>query len=791
MARSPGSSRLSRPVLALLVCAVALSAPAAAQAPLTLVNDSTFVRSLQFDVPSRSGILEADLNLQIATTALPKRYLFFLGGGVKAEHPLQPIELAKDAVRLERFYSRNGFPRARADFEVELDTAANAADVTFVVETGPPRLIGEVQFRGPGQADVLDQLPPELHEPWTAFTRSTTLRTGDRLSDAGRVTLLNQTQGWLLNHGYAFSYVGAEAFPDSTGLVADVRLKITAGPRARVDQIVVQNAAVDTSAAGSNTARLGVPDRIVTRELPFSEGDWFDASGLTEGQREIFGLNLFQLAIVDVAEGQPRDSTVSILVRVRQGPTRVANAFGGYFTEGGVTVRGSLTHRNVFGGAQSLTAGVEARTGIGTIATTPSGDPIRDIQASVSLRQPYVGDRRLSFTTQPLARLRNDEIENSRSVGTTNTLLFTRSALQTVSLSAGGLYRQLVDTQTSLGLVDPTSPTDGLRLKTDSLTSFGVRLGLDASWGVLDNSLQPTRGFILRPSASYTPGVTLAALRGRLAATALYPLSEQFGVVVRATAGALAPLGSTSADRTDEYVLLRDQLFYAGGTSDVRGWSSTRLGPKAFSVIRLPNPDQVDAEGNVLPVDSDSLFIPLDPTDVNYIGVGGRQKVSGSVQLNLPFPGLGQQWGTNVFLDAGRVVSPSTVPGDLLRATGNPADSSLAAVLSLESALRVGTGVGIQFLSPVGFISFAVGYKVNPSALDLRDASDVYCGPDFDPTAGDTTRQTCGGYPLVLAEPGGGYLGARARNEPFDIESIPTGGFLKRIQFHFSIGQTF
>ena len=69
------------------------------------------------------------------------------------------------------------------------------------------------------------------------------------------------------------------AFPDSTGLVADVRLKIIAGPRARVDSIRVE---------GAET----VADRIVTRELPFSEGDVFAANELTDGQREIFGLNL-------------------------------------------------------------------------------------------------------------------------------------------------------------------------------------------------------------------------------------------------------------------------------------------------------------------------------------------------------------------------------------------------------------------------------------------------------------------------------------------------------------------
>ncbi|GAB5536839.1 MAG: BamA/TamA family outer membrane protein [Rubricoccaceae bacterium] len=756
------------------VCALSLSVPAAAQAPLTLANDSTWVRSLEFDISGRAAFDEADLQLQIATAARPSRFLLW-GGGERSAYPLDPFELAKDVVRLENHFGRNGFPRAEGDFQVELDTASNSAAVIIEIDAGPPRLIRDVVFRGPGQADVLDQLAPSLHTTWTDFTGSTTLRTGDRLSDFGLVTLRGQTIGWLRDRGYAFADVGVEAFPDETGLLADVRLKVNAGPRARIDSIQVDGAESVT------------PD-VVTRELPFNEGDWFSASELTDGQREIFGLNLFQLAVVNATEGQPRDSTVSILARVREGPTRVVNAFGGYFTEGGITARGSITHRNFLGGARSITAGGEARTGWLGTETTPRGTDIRDLQASISLRQPYVFDRRLSLTAQPFYRLRDDEIENSRAAGATGTLLFTRSALETVSFTTGYQFRRLINAQTSLGLVDPTSSTDTDSLKTENLRSQTFQLGLDATWGRLDNTLQPRRGLVIRPSASYIPGPSLATVRGRLAVTALYPFNDRIGVAIRATAGTISALGSTSFNSSDEYILLRDQLFYAGGTSDVRGWSSTRLGPKAFSVIRLPDLDPqgnpiVDDQGN--PIFEDEVrFTPRDPSDVNYVGVGGRSKLSGSVQLNLPFPGLGSLWGTNLFMDAGRVVSPSSVPSALLRATGNPADASLADVLDRESAVRLGAGFGIQYLSPVGFVSLALGYKLNPSDLDLRRAADVYCGSGF--VGNDLPDvETCTG----------GYIGARNANTAFDIDDIePISkifGVIPRAQIHFTIGQTF
>jgi outer membrane protein assembly factor BamA len=69
-------------------------------------------------------------------------------------------------------------------------------------------------------------------------------------------------------------------------------------------------------------------------------------------------------------------------------------------------------------------------------------------------------------------------------------------------------------------------------------------------------------------------------------------------------------------------------------------------------------------------------------------------------------------WRTQVFLDAGRVWTPDE-------------RFSQTALLPENSELRWSAGVGLSYQTPVGAIGLSLGYKLNPSPLDLRSADKV------------------------------------------------------------------
>ena len=170
--------------LAALV-AVLAAAPAVAQAPLTLVDAETSVGSVGFTFSDGQTLEVANLELQIATKAPPAKILGVFGGGDRdATYPFAPVELAKDVVRLTRYYEQSGFPLASVDYDVVLDTTRNQAAVTFEIAEGPPLRVGDVTFAGPGQSDVADVLASEIRDEWREFVRRPVVATGDQIGRA-------------------------------------------------------------------------------------------------------------------------------------------------------------------------------------------------------------------------------------------------------------------------------------------------------------------------------------------------------------------------------------------------------------------------------------------------------------------------------------------------------------------------------------------------------------------------------------------------------------------------------
>jgi len=224
---------------------------------------------------------------------------------------------------------------------------------------------------------------------------------------------------------------------------------------------------------------------------------------------------------------------------------------------------------------------------------------------------------------------------------------------------------------------------------------------LAATLGQLDEPAFPRRGYVVRPSVRVTaPGAWNSSEYSRLDAKVVgfRPVGERSVVRLRFSAGTVLPFGKSlpapDEDPAVKFLQLRDAAFTAGGADDVRGWGSRLLGPK-FPDIRFSE------EGDSLTA-SASDYVPL----------GGLSRVAASVELGLPFPGLGDKWGTHVFLDMGRVWT-----GD---ERFEPGDDQFD-----QERLFFGTGVGIDFRTIVGAIRLALGYKLNPSLLDEADAEDI------------------------------------------------------------------
>jgi outer membrane protein insertion porin family len=481
------------------------------------------------------------------------------------------------------------------------------------------------------------------------------------------------------------------------------------------------------------TGNVTVPAKDLTRQLPLDKGDWYDAAELEQGRARLAQFPIVRLALLNVPRGSADDSSVVVRVGVTENPPQQVGGEVGLISNGGLSGEVDWMHRSFMHGLRTFTVSATAQTGLLALET-PAEQRYR---LALTFFQPYVGTRRLSAAGGPFVEYRDDLRDRSQAIGFEGTLVYATSPLRSISLGYSLSHREVFD----FGFSDELDPIEFLPLlgleDSAAVGSLGTifnrsTLTLDGSWGKLDAFANPRRGYVLRPRASVTlPGFnTSEYLLLDFGATGFYPLTERIGFTLRSSVGRIFPYGRSVDDALDESAFvsllrLRDVTFSAGGSRDVRGWGSQLVGPKLPEV-------RVRQEAG-----QDVYFAE------RYTPVGGLSRLHASAEVQMPLPGFGDKWQTFAFLDGARIWTSDE--------RFDPNAGELG-----EDRFFMGTGVGIGYETVVGAVEVALGYKLNPSALDVRD-------PDV-------------------------VLQALRAGEP--IDSKPTDS-MRRFQLHFSIGATF
>lgn len=178
--------------------------------------------------------------------------------------------------------------------------------------------------------------------------------------------------------------------------------------------------------------------------------------------------------------------------------------------------------------------------------------------------------------------------------------------------------------------------------------SVGIPLTIGWSRDRRDSALAPNSGRYQRANAEWSPAGDARYVRATYQYQEFIPLNKQFTVGLNAELG----WGASAGERT--YPVFKN--FYGGGLGSVRGFEQGSLGPR----------------------------------DTTGVVMGGNRKVNLNAELLTPFPGAGNDRTLRMygFVDAGSVSGP-----DAANANAN--------------SLRVSTGVGISWISPVGPLRLA------------------------------------------------------------------------------------
>ncbi|MBY0556307.1 MAG: outer membrane protein assembly factor BamA [Burkholderiaceae bacterium] len=477
------------------------------------------------------------------------------------------------------------------------------------------------------------------------------LRKGETYSGA-RLTATNKLiSDRLGTFGYAFANVNAN--PDINRDKREVAFTffIDPGKRAYVRHMNI---------AGNTTTR----DEVIRREFRQFESSWYDANKIKLSRDRVDRLGYFKDVTVDTPEAQGTSDQVDVNLTVVEKPTGNFQIGGAFSQSEKFSFQAAVQQANFAG--SGTTVGVELNTS--KYSRT----------VSFSQTDPYFTDDGVSRSYEIYLRTQQPPALNIgsytiRQQGGRISYGVPFSEVDTVFFGIG-LERSRITT-------DSTSPTR-FREYVTSITGNADGIGtaqthavpLTAAWArdSRDSALTPTVGRYQRANLEVDVVGQQQYFR------AVYEQQWYKPLFSKVTLALKGEIDYGHGLRNSKYPVFKN--FYGGGIGSVRGYLSSSLGA-------------------------------VDP--YYFDALGGASRLIGNAELQLPFPGSGQDRSLRWFgfFDAGQVYQE----GQKMRL----------------SELRYSTGLGISWISPVGPLKLSYAKPLNIKPGDRLERFQFQMGSGF------------------------------------------------------------
>lgn len=500
------------------------------------------------------------------------------------------------------------------------------------------------------------------------------------------------------------------------GLEAIAHIDVEPGPRVFLRNLVIQ---------GHRRTRRAVIDR----EVELVTGEPITAGALEKARSNLYDLGTFRT--VDPMLVGDEDRVKDLLLLVEEIPNIGLEVGGALATDEGVQAVVRATHRNLWGRAHRL--GFNGQLGLGY-----EGDRWRldasqaEWRAAVRYETPELpgtGERlhldallneERQETTYRLTRTGGGpgiQARGQRNVELVLTYRLEWRRLQDVdpgalvpgdpwlpflgipSSEVGSWNPEAAGDSGSSTLVDSTFLDSSLVLPTEQARpTSGPEMVVVVD--KRDDVQNPRRGarftFQARLFDSFLTGN--AAATGQVNVVELVPVGP-FGLLLSAKAG----IGQ--ALFRGETLALEDR-FRLGGSGSLRGFTTDSVGPM----------NQVSSYDPGFPSGLDDLVGWTSRDDPNrWVPTGGDTLLALTAEFKVPAPVIGlHKWADAAlvtFVDAGNVwfVDPDVTTSSMREAS--------------QPLLRVGTGIGLRYATPIGPLQLDLG--INPSPMDDRDEPDA------------------------------------------------------------------
>lgn len=494
---------------------------------------------------------------------------------------LNETELKRDRIRILRYYQRRGFYNADVQYEIQTGNREWKKKIVFMIEEGKPMMITSSAVT----VDADESTVAEITES-RDFVRARQrhdYQTGERYESIREADVEGLFLRVLENMGYAWPEVNIQTEADSISGETEVDILIRPNVKTYFSDIEIEG-------------ELSVPERVVRREADIAEGELYRRDKMQDAQRQIFNHHLFRFATVTVPD-QPADSTINLLIRVREHPLRTIQTTFGVGREEWLRGQVGWQHRNINGKGHRL--GARARASF------------IDQRLGVDYLIPYVFNPKSSYISSLFGQHRLEPAYELFQAGVSNSLIY--QARQNATMTASYEFTKNEELSRER---DVSLPDSVINYNISSLSFSGYyREGLS----------REQQGWVIQPFAEFSGTFGESSYKFQkfsLDVRRYTPVTNSLTVAARLNAGAIF---YTQPDSLPSNI-----RFYSGGTNSVRGWTRQSLGPGRPGF------------------DDDGEFS-------SYVPVGGRAMFTFNLELRKQLSGFLRNVGLAAFLDGGQV----------------------------------------------------------------------------------------------------------------------------------------
>lgn len=554
--------------------------------------------------------IEISGNTHFDNKEIQKQMLTRLPGIFASGHYL-PDTLELDTIAIKTLYAQEGYMEPLVRSETIFSEDRKSAGISIGIEEGPQTMVESTEIKGVtvvSEKEAYDAISLKAGLPF----RNYMVRSDE-----------NTLSALISPYGYPHVRVTGKVDFNQDRTKAHVVYEVNEGPLVRMGQIYY-------------SGNFRTKEYIVSREIDMMPGEPFSLARMLEGQRTIRDMDIFNSVQFKTIGLMERADDLHLFVEMEEKKPYYIQTGLGYQTDTGSYINLKAGDRNFLGRNKNIWLG-GSLSEIGYRTELWFSDP-RLFGTNISSNSGTFAEKKEEFN-------KNFGVK----VYGASTGFYKKWTPQlNTGLSARYENRKQYDVDRDVADID-FDETDKEKFRSRNL----IVLTPVVSYDTRDSIIRPKKGLFTTVSADISQGLDNDLdsfikynFDGRYFLTSDLIPWLTFACLGRA--GYIDPVGNVE-DIPD------DQLFFLGGTSDVRGFKENML-----------------------------LF------DDKEDPVGGRTTMSGSLEARID---LGRNFELTTFLDAGRIRNTEIIVD--------------------KTNWRTSAGIGLRYITPIGPVGFLYGHKLD------------------------------------------------------------------------------